>query len=309
MHRWLAREAQFGKISLIHTHSLWMMPNVYAGWVARRYQTPLVVAPRGTLTEYSMSTGSWVKKLFWPLVQRPALMPVTCFHATCDAEHRDIRRMGFRQPVAIIPNGIDEVPASAMSSRDERTILYLGRIHPEKGVDRLLRAWADVERQAGRWRLRIVGSGDPAFVEEMRALSASLGLVRCEISGPLYGEDKIRAYEECDVYVLPSVSENFAVTVAEALSSGRPVICTKGAPWEGLRYRHAGWWIDVDVESLSAALREATVMSREHLGRMGANGREWMKEEFLWNRIGQNMRSLYSWILHGGSRPGFVVTD
>ena len=96
----------------IHNHRLWMMPNVYPGLVARKHNVPLVISPRGTLSEWAFQHGSVVKRLFWPLVQKPALTATSCFHATAESEYKDIRRMGFRQPVAIIPNGID-IPAFA----------------------------------------------------------------------------------------------------------------------------------------------------------------------------------------------------
>lgn len=309
MYRWLKEKASSGELGIIHTHGMWMMPNIYAGWVARRYRIPFIVAPRGTLSEYSMASGSKVKRLFWPLVQRPVLEAVTCFHATCEAEVLDIRRLGFRQPVAIIPNGIDLPDRRGTYSGKFRSVLYLGRIHPEKGVESLIRAWAIIEQEAPGWMLRVVGFGDPGYVEYIKRLTQELNIERCEFVGPLYGDAKMRAYQECDLYALFSLGDNFAMTVAEALAVGRPVISTKGAPWQGLVTRRAGWWVDGSVDAFAGALKAAVSTPRDELLEMGERGRQWMLEEFSWFRIGRDMKSLYQWILLGGKLPSFVVCD
>ncbi len=86
MARWLDSQAAAGKVALIRNHSLWMMPNVYPGRTASRYAIPYIVSPRGTLSAWAMQSGSSVKRLFWPLLQRPSLSAVTCFHATAQSE-------------------------------------------------------------------------------------------------------------------------------------------------------------------------------------------------------------------------------
>lgn len=317
MFRALAKLAARGQISLVHTHSLWMMPNVYPGWVAKKFEVPLVVSPRGTLTAYSFASGSRVKRLFWPLVQKPALAATTCFHATCEAEYVDIRRAGFRQPVAVIPNGIDEWPddlnaESRMVLDDEnseRTVLYLGRIHPDKGIEQLLKAWMLVEEVHRNWVLRIVGPGEAAYVRSIAGLVKRLGVRNVRLAGPLYGNEKLRAYEECDLYVLFSMGENFAITVAEALMAGRPVLCTKGAPWSGLSRNHAGWWVETDIEAFAKMLKLALSLPRGVLREMGQRGRKWMKQEYSWGKVGRDMADLYKWIQKGGDMPPFVFTD
>jgi len=83
---------------------------------------------------------------FWPLVQRPSLNAVSCFHATAEAAYEDIRRTGFAQPVAIIPNGIEVPKIAPFLCESKRTLLFLGRIHLIKGLDLLLAAWGVIQR-------------------------------------------------------------------------------------------------------------------------------------------------------------------
>lgn len=307
MRCWLAEQASARSLDLIHNHSLWMMPNVYPGRVARKHGIPLVVSPRGTLSEWAMQSGSMVKCAFWPLLQRPALRATACFHATAASECEDIRRMGFRKPVAIIPNGIDIPDLPPKVSGDSRTLLFLGRIHPVKGLDLLLSAWGAVQARFPDWRLRIVGPDNRGYLPTMQRLVADLSLERVEFAGALLGREKWVAYHQADCFVLPTYSENFGVSVAESLAAGTPAIVTKGAPWAGLEQQGAGWWIDIGLDPLVASLEEALSHTPESLRSMGTRGRNWMKAEYSWPQIATQMLQTYQWLLHGGGKPEWII--
>jgi glycosyltransferase involved in cell wall biosynthesis len=307
---WLNEQARTNKVDILHSHSLWMMHNVYPGWVAQQYRVPYVFSPHGTFTRYAMATGSRVKLLFWPLVQRPALTSVSCFHATALSEYEDIRRLGFKQPVAVIPNGIDvPVEKSNIASSTRKTLLFLGRIHPEKGIDNLIRAWNCVYQRFPQWRLNIVGPNHGGYLEKMQNLSQRLGVERCTFSPPLYGAEKFDAYREAELFVLPSPSENFGNTIAEALSVGTPVITTKGAPWAELETKQAGWWIEIGVEPLVSCLNSAFSKSSNELNEMGTRGRAWMIQDFKWRDISHDMDSTYRWLLAGAAKPRCVIAE
>jgi glycosyltransferase involved in cell wall biosynthesis len=309
MKHWLGRNARSGEFSIIHNHSLWMMPNVYSCNAAKKAGIPLVVSPRGTLSHTAMNLGSPVKKLFWPVVQRPALQATTCFHATSESEFEDIRRLGFRQPVAIIPNGVDVPSIIERAPSSKRTLLYLGRIHPVKGIDNLLRAWKVVAPQYLHWNLRIVGPDDRGHLQKMRDLARNLKLDRVTFDGELLGDRKLEAYSHADLYVLPTHSENFGMTVAEALAAGTPVVVSKGAPWEGLEKAGAGWWIENGLNPLVACLEAALASPCEALHAMGERGRDWMRQDFSWPEIAIKTSETYRWILHGGNKPDWVIED
>ena len=240
MRGWLVDSARRGDIDLLHSHSLWMMPNVYPAEAARKGSVPLVISPRGTLSRWALQSGSPMKSLFWRLLQKRVVDESVCLHATAESEYEDLRRMGFRQPIAVIPNGID-IPAISPSPVAEpiRTLLFLGRVHPVKGLDVLLPAWGAVQRRFPDWRLRIVGPDSGGHLLAMRRLADELALERIEFSGPLLGDEKWLAYRSAELFVLPSYSENFGVAVAEALASGTPAVVSKGAPWKGpVSYTH-----------------------------------------------------------------------
>ncbi len=313
--RWLDEQVRSGLVDILHSHGMWQMSSVYPGWVAKRSRANLVVSPRGMLSPWAMRNGSWMKNLFWPLLQKGALSSATCFHATADSEYEDIRRLGFKQPVAVIPNGVDipELPAKAEDR--VRTLLFLGRIHKKKGLTVLLTAWNALENRFPQWKLVIVGDdhdyyGVSGFLRELKALTAELRLKRVEFVGELQGSAKLDAYHKASLFVLPTYSENFGMTVAEALAAGTPVISTKGAPWRGLIDHNCGWWIDIGVDPLVSSLEDALSRSHRELVEMGLRGRAWMAAEFSWTQVGRRMLETYDWLLGcGENTPRWVHTD
>jgi glycosyltransferase involved in cell wall biosynthesis len=296
-------------VDVIHNHGLWLMPNVNAGRVALRARKPFIVSPRGMLGAAALAFSRAKKRIAWALLQGDVVRCASCIHATSEQEHDEIRHFGLNNPIAIIPNGID-VPEpdnhSTAATEFSRIVLSLGRIHPKKGLDRLVRAWARVESAHPEWRLRIVGPDELGHANELAALAAELKTQRVSIEGPVAGDAKAAAYREADLFVLPTLNENFATTVAEALAAGTPVIATKGAPWHGLAREGCGWWIDHGVEPLVVTLAKAMEIRRETLQGMGAKGRAWMARDLSWDRVARDMLDVYGWLAVGGEPPGTV---
>ena len=260
-------------------------------------------------------------------------------HATADPEVEDIRRLGLRQPIVVAPFGI-EIPASSEPRRgDVRTAVFISRLHPKKGVPHLLDAWARLEglRAGGagrpRWRLVIAGPDEGGHQAELVAQAAAVGLTVAMrplperglpdstadvvFTGPVYGARKTDLYRQADLFVLPTHSENFGVVILEALACGVPVITTRGAPWGGLEdvgrpdapAARAGWWIDIGVEPLVAALREAVSLSDGERAALGDNGRWFAREQFSWPAAARAMRQAYAWLTTGGSPPECIRFD
>lgn len=293
--------------SILHSHNLWVMPSIYPSMMSMKFGIPHVVSPRGTLTQYSMRTGSRFKRAYWPLIQRPVLQQARAFHATAVSELEDIRRLGFRQPVAVIPNGVDIRSVIGPEARKEKTVLFLGRLHPEKGLDVLVRAWAMVQARYPDWRLRIVGPDQGGYKNQLEKLVLSYEVRRIEFGKAAFDiSEKISEYRRASIYVLPSPSENFGVTVVEALSSGTPVITNHGAPWCDVVEQGCGWWIPHGVDALAGALSEAMGLEVDVLGRMGERGVSWVQGKFAWSGIVRQMEHFYAYLLGIRERPAFV---
>ena len=304
MYRWLREQCAVGNVDVLHNHGMWQMNSVYPAWVTKQTGVPLVYSPHGAFSAWAMLHGSVVKKMFWPLLQAPALKHATCFHATAFSEYEEIRALGFRQPVMILPNGIDVAPCfddDVCHSSSKRTLLFLSRLHPKKGLEVLLQAWQVLQNLFPDWRLMIVGSDDgyhasTGYLKHLQQMSKSLALRDVEFAGALHGRDKYSAYRESELLVLPTYSENFGMVVAEALAHGVPAVVSKGAPWSGLEANGAGWWIDVGVTPLIQCLHDALSLSPEDLTVMGRRGREWMQHDFSWPIIGAKMAETYRWL-------------
>lgn len=295
-----------GQVDIVHNHSLWSMVNVAAGWAVPGRRAKLVTSPRGTLSGWALGHSRAVKRALWPLQQR-ALARADLLHATSDAEHDEIRALGLKAPIVVVPNGIDIPEAPRRCASDgARTLLFLSRIHPKKGIDRLLTAWQHLHARHPDWQLVIAGRGEPAHVAEVLALAEALQLPRVRFPGPLYGAEKSAAYAGASLFVLPTHSENFGMVVAEALAHGCPAVVSRGAPWAGLEMHRCGWWVELETDSLVGALDAAMTLPAEALHVMGQRGRAWMAGEYSWNRVARRLSEAYRWLVVGGDRPQAV---
>lgn len=295
---------------VIHNHSLWSMANVAAGWAVPGSRAKLVTSPRGTLSSWALAHSRRVKQVLWPL-QRRVLSRADLIHATSDAEYQEIRALGFKAPVAIVANGVD-VPDSHVRvdvPYARRTLLFLSRIHPKKGIDRLLRVWSQLQSAHPDWSLVIAGRGDAVHEQQTRDLAQQLGVQRVAFPGALYGDDKVAAYLAADLFVLPTHSENFGMVVAEALAHGCPALVSRGAPWAGLDTEGCGWWIDNDDAALAAALDTAMCLPSDTRAAMGERGRQWMRRDYSWEAVAQRMDLAYRWLLDGGTPPAWIRPD
>lgn len=298
-------------ISLIHQHGLWLRSSHESVAFASKRNIPLVLAARGMLEPWAINNSKWKKKLAWMLYQKKDLKRVTAFHATAESEAESIRRLGFKQPIAVIPNGV-ELPELNQSSvinhqiSDKKTALFLSRINPKKGLPMLLDVWRKLAPE--NWRLVIAGNDDSNHLPVLERKIAELGLSdQVEIVGPLFGVDKEAAFHNADLFVLPSYSENFGIVVTEALGYHVPVLTTTGCPWQELETHDCGWWVDPTPEGVLAGLQQALMATPDRLSEMGMRGRKLVEEKYQWPGIAERMAAFYEWLINGGKQPEFVV--
>lgn len=305
------REHCFDETFLFHGHGLWQLPVHQMAKIARKLKKPYIITPRGMLEPWSLSQGKLKKQLALKLFQFNDLKKAVCIHATAPMEVESIRNLGFKNPIAMIPNGvnIDEFPTSfPEKSNKPKKILFLSRIHVKKGIENLIEAWKLIDKDLKKdWKIEIVGNGDENYIQSLKDLIISESMnEQIEIKKPVFGVEKITLFREASLFVLPTFSENFGIVIAEALASYTPVITTKGTPWEDLETYKCGWWIDIGIQPLKIALEEAIAINDKTLTEMVANGRKLVEDKYSMESVGKQMIQLYNWILTKENKPNFV---
>jgi glycosyltransferase involved in cell wall biosynthesis len=298
---------QAERADIIHNHGLWLMPNIYGSWASSKSGCKLITSVHGMMAPGALHYSRLQKQMFGALFQNRALANSHLFHATSATEVREIRKAGWKQPIALIPLGLT-IPnhGSGTEMQHSKTILYLGRIHPIKRLGDLVEVWAELAPSHPDWCVKIVGPDEGQEAARLRHMIDERSVPRIEIAKAVFGEEKSKLFCQAGLYVLPSQSENFSLTVAEALAHGVPVVCSKGAPWAGLESENCGWWYDVGIQGLKHALANALNLAPEQRILMGENGRRWMHRDFSVATMAQNMAIAYQWLLNGGTKPEFV---
>ena len=290
---------------LVHIHGAWApVLHRVAAW-ARRNNLPVVWSPHGMLTPWALGQGRLKKKVLWHWFQGRDLRKATRIHVTAASEVEDVRRLGIKTPTVTIPLGVtpafsvEEVTAIKREAEkgSVRTLLFVSRVQKKKGIANLIRAWSELKTRdetTRGWRVRIVGPDEEGHTAELQALCREL---KCtddfEFAGPLRGEALQREYAAADLFVLPTLSENFGSVVIESLACGTPVITTEGAPWAALVEQGCGWWVKIGAEPLAKALREAMTMSADERREMGLRGRRWVEATFSWTAVVDSLRKMY----------------
>ena len=298
---------------LFHGHGLWQLPVHQMAAAARKNDIPYIITPRGMLEPWSLAQNRVKKQIALKLFQFNDLKRATCIHATAPMEVESIRKLGLKNPIAMIPNGIqiDDFPEMVPKKNDEpKKILFLSRIHVKKGIENLIQAWSLIDESLRQgWVIDIVGNGDTNYIDLLNQLIIKNDLIdQILIRKPVFGKEKVDLFRNASLFVLPTFSENFGIVIAEALASYTPVITTVGAPWEELDSNNCGWWIDIGLSPLQDALEKALSASPEDLKIKGNNGRELIKEKYSMQSVAKQMLQLYDWILTKSEKPKFVDT-
>lgn len=295
---------------VVHLHGLWMYPSkAVADWSIKT-GAPFLFSVHGMLSPVALAFSGFKKQLARRLFADRIFARAAAFQATSDAEFDDIRRFGIKAPVSIVPHGVDlaEVPAKATRSGSKKSVLSLGRLHPIKGLDLLVEAWARLEPDFPDWELNIVGPAHDGYDVTLRDKAARLDLKSVRVLGSIYGEEKLSLMAEASIFALPSRNENFALTVCESLMMQTPVVASRGTPWRGLEEHGCGRWVSPDPAPLANALHD--LMSLPDLDRaaMGQRGRAWIEEEFTWPTLAQQTLETYGWLTEQNPKPLHVYT-
>lgn len=302
-------------VDVVHVHGLWQFFGWWAALRTRHFGKVLVMQPHGSLEPERLKISRWRKRIVGTLVDRPLLRNADCVLTTAESEREHVIQYGIApERVRAIPLGLhsepylSSKPDSGLLARlgvdvSKKLLLYFSRITQIKGLDMLAEVWRSLAYFHDEWQLVIAGPDDRGYTEEMRSLYARLLPAGTYVfTGPVYGKDKFSLLKSVHAFVLPTRSENFSIAVAEAMASGLPVVCTKGAPWGIVEKAHAGYWVDINVNALNDGLRKVLGSSPDERVVLGKNGQECVAQEYEWTSITKSMTALYGDLRRKGTK-------
>lgn len=315
---------------IVHCHGLWLYPSIVGLTVNSKLNVPYVISPRGMLDPWAVKNSAWKKKLMGILFENRHLRKSACIHALCQSEADSIRAYGLKNPIAIIPNGIDlpdfdHSMLNVQRSKKKRKLLFLGRIHPKKGLKELIDAWSMVQEAWRKdWELIIAGWDEGGHLDSLEKQVSSLGLQwsvdeldseLCSPSsvihfvGPKFGAEKDVLLSSVDAFILPSFSEGLPMSVLEAWAHGLPVLMTPQCNIPEGFAAGAAINIEPNPNDVATGLLSLFSMSDADRLQMGQRGLALVKEKFTWTKIAAEMYAVYQWILEGGQAPDCVRFD
>ncbi|NDP22499.1 MAG: glycosyltransferase [Paludibacter sp.] len=292
---------------IIHINGIWEPQTWLFQREAQRLGIKVVLSPHGMLEPYILNRHPLKKKIALALYQNKAIKSAEYLHVTAQAELNNVRMLNCNQPIAVIPNGIDtsEVIEKTNWNAGIKNILFLSRIHPKKGIELLIDAVAQLTSE--NFKITIAGEGDPAYVETLKKRVIQKNVSHLfNFSGGVFGNKKWELFQQSDLFILPTYSENFGIVIAEALATGIPVITTTGTPWQELEIYNCGWWIDLNVPNLVQTINQAINTNSQDLKAMGLRGKKLVAEKYTIEAVGNDMYNFYKSISNNTEFPEFV---
>jgi len=297
----LPAKREIGSFDIIHLHNLRTFQNMVVHQYAKKYGIPYIVQAHGDLPRIGKRTLKQVYDNLWGYrILRDAAKVI----ALTPTEAEQYKTMGVSESkIEIIPNGIDLAEFENLPQKgtfrgkydityDQKIILYLGRIHQIKGLELLVKAFANLCRESDGAELVIAGPDD-GYLASLKKLIADWGINdRILLTGPLYGRDKLEAYIDADVYVLPSSYEIFGTTVLEALACGTPVICSEACGLAEVIDGQVGLVVPYDEGQLSNAIMRM-LSDGKMRQEFAQQGKSLVREQFSWSKIIVQIESIY----------------
>jgi len=289
---------------VVHGHGFYVYPNWAVGSLTRRHQKPLVYHPHGMFEPWILSRSRWKKRPVELLFENRNMRGCRLWRALTNKEADQIRELGFTAPIVVAPNGVrledfDSAPSSngpgglqlPDRARDKRRLVFMARLHPKKGLDLLVPAWARLGNFHASWELIIAGPDEGGYRATVEAMIRELDVASATtLVGSVTGAAKWELLHQAHLFVLPSRSEGFPVAVLEAMACRLPVIGTYGCNFPELQSEGGGWLCHAGIGSVHAALSQALAASDEERKARGRTARQLVERNYTWPRIAATIR-------------------
>ncbi|HSI33386.1 MAG: glycosyltransferase [Phycisphaerae bacterium] len=304
--------ADVARSDVVHVHALWEEVQHQVAAAAREAGKPYIFSPHGMLDPWSLRQNRLVKWAYLAWRLRKDLRSAAALHFTTEAERDLVGPLRLGTGTIVEPLGLDlaefggVTAADARAFRDEHglgygpLVLFLGRVHPKKGLDLLVPAFAEAAKFVPDARLAIVGPAEPGYDASVRSMVAAAGIAdRTARVGMVRGPTRLAAFAAADVFVLPSRQENFGMAVVEALACGTPVLISDQVNiWKEIVDGRVGAVHPLVVGQLSEALRH-WLGDRSLREAAAARAKDFVRTRFDWSDIGPRWRERYTTIVEG----------
>jgi len=291
---------------VLHLHGLWTGQNWSAGKAARKIGIPYVMTPHSMMMPWAWHRSWWKKRPAGWLFEHANLRGAACLHALAEGEAKHIRALGFNDRVVVVPNGlrVDEFlnpPAADRllerfpNMKNCRWVLFLGRIHPQKGLVQAMKACFDILAHGDEWHLVIVGPDEAGMQPMLEATLARKGLQdRVTFTGMLDRQDVLACLGKASLLLQPSMSEGLSMSILEALAAGVPVLISTACNLPEVAEAGAGRVVEPVRSEVAAALRQMVKADAATLAEMGRRGRQLAEDRYDWRRVIPRYQEMYA---------------
>lgn len=313
--------ANIYNFDLMHSHGLWHVINMLGCYFFRNTGRPYIVSPHGMLDEWALNNSKIKKKFARLLVENKNISNSSCIHALCHSEYVSIRKCGFHNPICVIPNGVS-LPGNShypypqkfpQDTMGKKILLYLGRIHPKKGIENLVRAWGRIKSEepsiSENWCFVIAGWGQDGHEKYLEKYAQDSQFQDIHFIGPQFDRNKESVYFHSDAFIIPSYSEGLPMVVLEAWSHKLPVLMTPECNIPEGFEMNAAIKINTDENSIYEGLYTIFSMNDCLRKKIGLNGYSLVKSKFSWTEISMQFQDVYKWCLDGKTVPSSVILD
>jgi len=295
--KWLSQNIQ--SFDLVHIHSFFSYTSLVAAQMAHKHKRLFIIRPAGVLDGFCFKQKPIRKQLYFHLFGKSILERAEAVQCTSVFEEKEIGRLNVRAKCKVIPLATNIQKLDLDKKTSKNTVLYLSRLHPDKGLDILLRAFAFLFAKQSDIKLKLAGSGEKGFTKTLREEVTRLGISkRVEFLGFVEGGAKRQAFSDASVFVLPSRHENFGISVVEAMACGLPVIVSNQVGVSDVIARErCGLVLDLEAAQFSEAIGKLFSNPNE-AETMGKRGEAVVNRLFRWPQVSETLHKLYKDILN-----------
>ncbi|MEH1819247.1 MAG: glycosyltransferase [Nostoc sp.] len=301
---------------IVHSQTIFAPMISVAHSICKYFQIPYIVTPHGMLEPWALSYKAWKKRIYYKVFENPGIQNSSAIQSTSSFELKNINFLKFNNTV-FVPNGIRHQEFETLPNpelfyqqfpeiRGKTLILFLGRIDPKKGLDLLAPAFAKVYNQFPHTHLVVAGPDNIGFMDKAQNYFLQAGcLDAVTFTGMVSGVLKYAALGAANLYVAPSYSEGFSISILEGMASGLPCIITTACNFPEAAKAKAAYVVEININAIANALIEC-LSNPQQATEMGDRARKFIFQNYTWDRAADKLIQVYKSVIDKKPLPEFL---